>query len=209
MGSCQLWLPRGQAHVESSLPSGLVPRQQARCEGFFAITEVKIQLAGSIGLPSGLVPMEAAIGSYKSLNESIIILLALALRSARRGGSSASKRDRWLNWFLHAHEYEPEALLALFPEAEMQLATITLARITEITEDKTMVDAREKALRDQQWALNAAHREGEIKGEIKLIRTLEGILGLALSNVEDLQKRDLADLQSRTSNLQDRARNRA
>jgi hypothetical protein len=161
--------------------------------------------------------MEAAIGSYKSLNERMVILLALALRSARPGGSSASKRDRWLNWFLHAHEYEPEALLALFPEAEMQLATITLARITEITEDKKMVDAQEKALRDQQWALNAAHREGKIKGEIrgeikgkiKLIRTLEGILGLALSNVEDLQKLDLADLQVLTSNLQDRARNRA
>jgi len=90
----------------------------------------------------------------------------------------ASKRDRWLYWFLHAHEYEPEALLALFPEAEMQLATITLARITEI------------------------------EGKIELIRTLEGILGLALSNVEDLQKQDLADLQVLTGNLQDRARNR-
>ncbi|MCY2978884.1 MAG: hypothetical protein NTU79_09495 [Planctomycetota bacterium] len=33
-------------------------------------------------------------------------------------------------------------MLALFPESEMQLATITLARITEITEDKEMVDAR-------------------------------------------------------------------
>ncbi len=136
----------------------------------------------------------------------------------------ASMRDRWLYWFLHAHEYEPEALLALFPEAEMQLATITLARITEITEDKKMYDAREKALRDQQWALNAAHREGEIegeikgkiegkiegemKGEIKLIRTLEGILGLALSSVEDLQKLNLEALQMLTSNLQERARNR-
>ena len=136
----------------------------------------------------------------------------------------ASMRDRWLYWFLHAHEYEPEALLALFPESEMQLATITLARITEITEDKKMYDAREKALRDQQWALNAAHREGEIegeikgkiegkiegemKGEIKLIRTLEGILGLALSSVEDLQKLDLEALQMLTSNLQERARNR-
>ena len=59
MGSFQLWLPRGQAHVESSLPSGLVP-------------------------------MEAAIGSYKSLNKRIIILLALALRSARPGGSSVA-----------------------------------------------------------------------------------------------------------------------
>ena len=80
-----------------------------------------------------------------------------------------------------------------------------------------MYDAREKALRDQQWALNAAHREGEIKGkiegkiegEIRLIRTLEGILGLALSYVEDLQKLDLEALQMLTSNLQDRARNRA
>ena len=71
-----------------------------------------------------------------------------------------------------------------------------------------MYDAREKAMRDQQWALNAAHREGEIKGEIKLIRTLEGILGLALSNVEDLQKLHLEDLQKLTSTLQDRARNR-
>ena len=75
-----------------------------------------------------------------------------------------------------------------------------------------MVDAREKALRDQQWALNKAHREGQIKGEIKgkieLIRVLKGILGLALINVEDLQKLDLEALQMLTSNLQERARNR-
>ena len=134
--------------------------------------------------------------------------------------ATANMRNRWLYWFLHAHEYEPEALLNLFPEAEMQLATITLTRITEITEDKKMYDAREKALRDQQWALNAAHREGEIEGEIKgeikgkiegkieLIQTLEGILGLALSNVEDLQKLNLEALQKLTSTLQDRVRNR-
>ena len=76
-----------------------------------------------------------------------------------------------------------------------------------------MYDAREKAMRDQQWALNQAHREGlfegEIKGEIKLIRTLEGVLGLALSKVEDLQKLDLESLQKLTSTIQDRVRNRA
>ena len=79
-----------------------------------------------------------------------------------------------------------------------------------------MYDAREKALRDQQWALNAAHREGElereikgeIKGKIELIQTLEGILGIALSKGEDLQKLDLEALQKLTSTLQDRARNR-
>ena len=131
--------------------------------------------------------------------------------------ATASMRDRWLYWFLHAHEYEPEALLKLFPEAAMQLATQTITKIAEITEDKTMYDAREKAIRDQQWALNAAHREGEIKGEIKgetkgkieLIRILEGILGLTLSSVADLQKLDLEALQKLTSTLQDRTRNRA
>ncbi len=87
-----------------------------------------------------------------------------------------------------------------------------------------MYDAREKALRDQQWALNSAHREGElegeikgeikgkikgeIKGEIKLIRTLEGILGLTLSKEEDLQNLDLEQLQKVTSTLQERVRNR-
>ena len=60
-----------------------------------------------------------------------------------------------------------------------------------------------------QAILEEGREEGEIKGEIKLIRTLEGILGLALSNVEDLQKLDLEALQKLTSTLQDRTRNRA
>ncbi len=134
--------------------------------------------------------------------------------------ATANMQDRWLYWFLHAHEYQPEALLELFPDAAMQLATQTITKIAEITEDKSMYDAREKAIRDQQWALNAAHREGklegklegeiegEIKGEIKLIRTLEGILGLAMSKDEDLKKLDLESLQKLTSTLQDRARSR-
>ncbi len=142
--------------------------------------------------------------------------------------AAASMRDRWLYWFLHAQEYEPEALLHLFPETAMQLATETIKRIAEKTEDKTMYDAREKAMRDRQWELNQAHREGqlegeirgeikgeirgeikgEIKGKIELIRTLEGILELTVSNVEDLQKLDLDSLQKLTIALQDRARSR-
>ena len=98
---------------------------------------------------------------------------------------------------------------------------VIITRIAEITEDKSMYDAREKAIRDQQWALNAAHREGKIEGEIKgkiegkiegeikLIRTLEVILGIALSKVEDLQKLDIDSLQQLTNTLQDRVRNRA
>ncbi len=83
-----------------------------------------------------------------------------------------------------------------------------------------MYDAREKAMRDRQWALNQAHREGllegeitgeikgEMKGKIELIQTLEGILGLALFNAEDLQKLDLGSLQLLAIALQERVRNR-
>ncbi len=87
-----------------------------------------------------------------------------------------------------------------------------------------MYDAREKAIRDHQWALNAAHREGVLEGEakgklegklegwlegeIRLIRTLEGILGPPLSGEVDLQKRSLEELQKLAIVLQDKARNR-
>jgi predicted transposase/invertase (TIGR01784 family) len=130
---------------------------------------------------------------------------------------NANMLDRWLYWFLHAHEYETDALLRLFPEDAMQLATKTITKIAEITEDKSMYDAREKALRDQQWAINAAHREGKVEGKlegklegkIELVRTLEGILGVAISKPEDLQSIDLDGLQTMIISLQERIRNRA
>ena len=111
--------------------------------------------------------------------------------------------DCWLYWLLHAHEYEPAALLELLPQPAIRQATETLARIAQISEDKAMYDAREKAIRDRKWELNAAFREGEqikgeIKGEIKgkiegkikgkiegkieLIRTLQGILQTSVSD---------------------------
>jgi len=126
--------------------------------------------------------------------------------------TTASTLDRWLYWLLHAHEYEPATLPKLFPETAMQLATQTITRIAEMTEDKTMYDAREKAIRDHQWALNAAHREGKlegkIEGEIKVIRTLEVILGLPLSTETELAKQNLEELQKLTALLQEKARNR-
>jgi len=56
--------------------------------------------------------------------------------------SSAGMLDCWLFWFLHAHEYDPEALLALFPQEAIRQATETITRIAQITEDKAMYDAR-------------------------------------------------------------------
>ncbi len=91
-----------------------------------------------------------------------------------------------------------------------------------------MYDSREKAIRDQQWLLNASRREGfsegkiegeiegEIKGEIKgriegeinMIRMLQEILGLPVSKVSDFDEKTLKELQSHTADLQDRLRNR-
>jgi predicted transposase/invertase (TIGR01784 family) len=128
--------------------------------------------------------------------------------------------DCWLYWLLHAHEYEPAALLELLPQPGIRRATETLARIAQISEDKAMYDAREKAIRDRKWELNAAfregEREGEIKGEIKgkiegkieLIRTLEGILQTSVSEEQELRAMTLQQLESLTSSLQEQLRNR-
>jgi len=58
--------------------------------------------------------------------------------------------DCWLFWFLHAHEYEADALLKLFPQQAIRQATQTIVNIAQVTEDKVMYDVREKAIRDQQ-----------------------------------------------------------
>jgi len=120
--------------------------------------------------------------------------------------------DCWLFWFLHAHEYEADALLKLFPQQAIRQATQTIVNIAQVTEDKVMYDAREKAIRDQQWAMNASHREGvregKIEGEIKLIRTLQAILCTPVSEEQELRALDLAQLESLTTNLQNRLRNR-
>jgi predicted transposase/invertase (TIGR01784 family) len=133
---------------------------------------------------------------------------------------SASMLDCWLFWFLHAHEYEPEVLLKLFPQPAIQQATQTIARIAQITEDKAMYDAREKAIRDQQWMLNSVdrayhkgEREGEIKGKIKgkieLIRTLQGILDEPVAEEQELRVMNLEQLEEMTTGLQVKLRNRS
>jgi hypothetical protein len=79
-----------------------------------------------------------------------------------------------------------------------------------------MYDAREKAIRDENWRLNAARREGEIKGEIEgeikgkieLIRTLQGILGVPVSEEADLRGMTLEQLEALTSGLRERIRTR-
>ena len=126
---------------------------------------------------------------------------------------TASPLDRWIFWLMHAHEYDQETLLKLLPDQAFQMATRTLTTISEITEDKQMYDSREKAIRDRQWALNASRNEGiiegEIKGEIKLIRALEKILQFPTSSENDLVGKSLEELQSIATTLQSRIRSRS
>jgi predicted transposase/invertase (TIGR01784 family) len=51
--------------------------------------------------------------------------------------------------------------------------------------------------------------EGKIEGEIKVIRTLQEILRMPVSDVQDLIALDLPQLESLTNNLQDQLRNRS
>jgi hypothetical protein len=65
-----------------------------------------------------------------------------------------------------------------------------------------MYDTREKAIRDQQWILNAARREGREEGreegEIKLIQTLQEILGGPVSDAAVFRGRSLEQLRAMT-----------
>jgi predicted transposase/invertase (TIGR01784 family) len=130
--------------------------------------------------------------------------------------STASTLDRWLFWLLHAHEYDEETLKRLFPDPAFWQATDTIARIARITEDKTMYDTREKAIRDQQWLLNSAREEGEklgeirgkISGEINIIQTLQEIFGVPVSDEASLRSQSLDQLRLMTAELRGRIQNR-
>jgi predicted transposase/invertase (TIGR01784 family) len=124
---------------------------------------------------------------------------------------TASLLDRWLFWLLHAHQYDAETLSRLFPQPEFQRVTETIVRIAKKTEDKAMYDTREKALRDQQWILNAAceqareegRGEGREEGElIGKVRVLQSLLELPLSSDEELASKSRVDLEKLAVDLQ-------
>ncbi len=136
---------------------------------------------------------------------------------------TASLLECWLYWFLHAHEYEADVLRKLFPQPPIRQATDTIATIAEMTEDKTMYDAREKEKRDRIWLANIARDEaidardqglregrleGKLEGEIKLIRTLQGLLGPDTTKEAELRALTLPQLEALTTELQEKLRNR-
>jgi predicted transposase/invertase (TIGR01784 family) len=134
---------------------------------------------------------------------------------------TASLLDRWLYWLLHAHQYDAQTLGSLFSQPEFQKATDSIDRIAKKTEDKAMYDTREKAIRDQQWILNAARREGLEEGEIKgreegreegelfgKIRMLQNLLSLPQSTDDALRPRSRTELETLVTELQAQLRKR-
>ncbi|MFN9435868.1 MAG: hypothetical protein ACK6DC_13145, partial [Planctomycetota bacterium] len=100
-----------------------------------------------------------------------------------------------------------------FPQPEFQKATDSIDRIAKKTEDKTMYDTREKAIRDQQWILNAARREGREEGREEgelfgRIRLLQKLLGLSQSTDEELITKSSAELDAMATELQAQLRMR-
>jgi flagellar biosynthesis/type III secretory pathway protein FliH len=88
-----------------------------------------------------------------------------------------------------------------------------------------MYDTREKAIRDQQWILNAARREGREEGEIKgreegeikgreegelfgKVRMLQNLLSLPQSTDQELQPKSRTELDRLATELQAHLRKR-
>ena len=146
--------------------------------------------------------------------------------------ATADELDRWLYWFKHAQEYDPAQLRQLFQQPGLREATDSLIRIAEITEDKAMYDAREKAIRDRQWQISSAFREGRLEGEaigeargeargeergeargeargkFELIRTLQGLLHLPVNDEAASNAMSLEQLTTLADSLRDQLRGR-
>ncbi len=71
-----------------------------------------------------------------------------------------------------------------------------------------MYDAREKAIRDRKWELNAAFRQGKREGKIELIRTLQGLIYAPVSEEQDLCARNVEELEALATSLQEQMRSR-
>lgn len=159
---------------------------------------------------------DRASGRELSETLSIHILELSKYNLWEEGLTTATNLERWLYWLKHAQSYAPSRLLELFPERPFQIACTQLIEISEKTEDRAMYDAKEKAIRDQQWAIDIARddgikegiNEGKIAGEIKTIRILEDLLGLAASDQSDLLGKSLEQLQAITSDLQSQIQKR-
>jgi len=129
----------------------------------------------------------------------------------------ASALEQWCYWIKNADMHTEEELRDLLPGLAFLRATTELKNIQEITEEKEMYDAREKAILDYESGLVDARQQGRLEGRqegrqegevIGRIRLLQELLDLPLSNQEELSSRSLDDLISTMDDLQAKLRSR-
>ena len=125
----------------------------------------------------------------------------------------ASVLEQWAYWIKNAGEHTVEELRDLLPGLEFLRATGELNAIREITEEKQMYDARQKASLDIQSNLIDARQEGIAIGEQRgkltgSIQVYEGLLGGPTSPDAVLSNMPIEDLGAMTTQLQKRLRDR-
>jgi predicted transposase/invertase (TIGR01784 family) len=141
----------------------------------------------------------------------------------------ASVLEQWAYWIKNSSEHTVEELQDLLPSLEFLRATGELNAIREITEEKQMYDAREKASLDIQSNLIDARQEGrqegreegrqegrqegielgEQRGKLKAsIQIYEGLLGDSLTSENELKDLSIKTLESKVALLQKRLRDR-
>ena len=129
----------------------------------------------------------------------------------------ASVLEQWAYWIKNAGEHSVEELRELLPGLEFLRATGELNAIREITTEKQMYDAREKASLDIQSNLIDARQEGieigEQRGEQRgkltgSVQVYEGLLGEPTSLDEVLGKKSIEDLAAMVTQLRKRLRDR-
>ena len=149
----------------------------------------------------------------------------------------ASVLEQWAYWIKNAGEHTVEELRELLPGLEFLRATGELNAIREITKEKEMYDAREKASLDIESNLIDAKQEGIAIGEQRgmeigsqrgmeigsqrgmeigeqrgkltgSIQVYEGLLGGQASPDEVLSKKSIQDLAAMVVQLQKQLRDR-
>ena len=137
------------------------------------------------------------------------------------GGPSEVRRasvlEQWAYWIKNSSEHTVEELRELLPGLEFLRATGELNPIREITEEKQMYHAREKASLDIQSNLIDARQEwrqegieiGEQRGKLQgSIQIYEGLLGDAVTFDSDLSNQSIEALELMMAQLQKRLRDR-
>jgi hypothetical protein len=128
----------------------------------------------------------------------------------------ADPRDQWMYFFRRANGSSVDELLDRLPDPVFERAVGVLEMISRTPDQRRHYDARLKWELDENTRIQTAFEEGEIKGreegreegEIKLIQTLQEILGGPVSDAAVFQGRSLEQLRVMTEELRKKIQRR-